>query len=597
MKRKHYLLDLMGGMEDRFVMEAMEDRAPVRSGIRKNRVLLIAAVVALTALLVGCGVVCILRMESLKLADCQATEARWDEHQKAMVQEVVDKQLLTFASLKGTANYEAAGEWYRFLQAYDPDHARYHENKNREEPYEAPEEYCQYNIYTPEMREKLDALLETYGLKLKGKPVRAFHTEALFAYLGVEGALLPEAEAVCETFNASYYDGGWFHVDMDMTLPGEADWPYQFLCSLYVSPKDCFENAVCELNSALDWREWNYTTASGTQVLVIFSPSASFSWVFCDREDAAITLRLETIVQAFGDDGLREEAMTVSQVKKVLDSIDFSIAPVPGDPALLEGPAPDKALTQTQNGCTVGIKEVYTDGLRTEIRLVVSAPEGTDLEGYLEMEQVSGAFAETRFAPAQERETILGGMTGGLRADDDGKANTMEYEISLEQTLEEGVPYEQGSAWTLYLEDLAIRQWDRESLRWQSRWEAEGVWHFALSLDQGDWREVEFLEAPIVTSLAWGCDADGNDVFRDVTLTSLRLRTLGGSYVSGEEGSLDFSNTREGKYPTVVLKDGRTIRLTGDLRIYDPDTDGSRIPLEKIDHLLLTDGTKLYPQK
>lgn len=44
-----------------------------------------------------------------------------------------------------------------------------------------------------------------------------------------------------------------------------------------------------------------------------------------------------------------------------------------------------------------------------------------------------------------------------------------------------------------------------------------------------------------------------------------------------------------------MLKDGTEIRLRGDLMPLDWKEDGKLIPLDEVDHLVLMDGTVLYP--
>ena len=85
-------------------------------------------------------------------------------------------------------------------------------------------------------------------------------------------------------------------------------------------------------------------------------------------------------------------------------------------------------------------------------------------------------------------------------------------------------------------------------------------------------------------------------MFEDVTLTSLKLRGFGGSFTSTwEGGGLDLADYRGGKFPTVVLKGGAEIRLDGSLGFYDYEDQGKLIPLDEVDHLVLMDGTVLYP--
>ncbi len=562
-----------------------------------RRPFLLAAVIALTLLLVGCGVVYVLKMQDLKLGDREVTQEYWDDEQKTMLSETVSQQVLTFAGLKGTARYEAAREWYEFKQTYDPDWKIYHEQKDAGILDWGPAEYTLYNCYTQEMQDKVDEIIEKYGLRLLGKGVKSVGSDALYEYLGMDGVLLPGAKAETDNFNVSYYDGGWLHTDMHMTLTDAPDWPYQFLCSLYYSPSGCFDPTICELNDTADWQEWNYTTESGYDVLVIRSPSVWVSWVFCDRGDATITLRVETIHQVFTDEHGYEEViqtpMTDEIFRKVIDTIDFDIHPVPGDSALLEGPAASEKLVQTQNGYTVEVKEVISDGFTTKITLGITAPENVDLEQYLDMESVGFNFSDISFTSPEDM-SHGGGMGHGGRADSDGKANTIDYHIEVSNQVKAGAAFPKDSAWRLYLSNIYVQQWNRELSQYDRIWEQEGTWNFQITMDSGDWRELEFVSEPIATNVCYGWDMEGNDLYRDETITSIKLRGFGADCTAPDAlGGLDFANYKEEKYPLLVLKDGTEIKLDGDLDPYDSET--GMIPLEEVDRLELIDGTVLYP--
>ncbi len=560
-----------------------------------RRPLLVAAAIAMALLLVGCGIVYVLKMQDLKLGDQQVTQERWDEESKSMISETVDQQVLTFAGLKGTPRYEAAKEWYEFKQTYDPDHTHYFENSNAEEPYEAPAEYSLYNIYTQQMQDKVDEIIAKYGLKLRGKQVNSVSSKALCDYLGIDGVLLPDAKAQNEGFIA-YYDGGWFHADTQMTLTEEPDWPYRFLCSLYYSAADTFDTTICELNDTADWQEWNYTTQSGHTVLVLRSPSVWFSWVFYDRGDATITLRVETIREVYTDEHGYQEViqtpMTDEVFKKVINTIDFDIQPVPGDTALLEGPAASKARVLTQNGYTVEVKEVFSDGFTTNIALGIIAPEDVNLEQYLNMESGGVYFHDISFSsPADQSHG--GGMNYGFKADHDGKTNTLDYNISIINQVKDGAAFPKDSTWNLYLSNICAQVWNKELIQYDKIWEQEGTWNFQITMDNGDWTELEFIREPIVTNVCYGWDMDGNNVYRDETITSIKLHTFGANYTAPDAlGALDFANYKENRFPKVVLKDGTEIKLDGSLALYDSD---GRIPLKEVVHLELIDGTVLYP--
>lgn len=596
MNGKDLFLGLKYVGED-LIDEAENQPFPSRTGRaetprKSRRPLLIAALIALMLLLVGCGVVYVLKMQDLKLGEAQVTQDRWDNQQHTMVSQTVSQQTLTLSGLKGTPNYQAAQEWYEFEQTYDPDHQIYFEAKDN--PNDFPEQYAFYNPYSQEMVDKVEEICNKYNLQLVGAPVKAQITKALLEYLGIDSILLPGAPAEATYDYASYYEGGYFHTDVTFRMTDGTDaWPYKTMLSFLYSPKDCFNNDLFDLTGN-DWQERNYTTKSGHEVLILRSPSVWSSGVFCDLEDATIALRVETIFQVYTDENGYQEVietpMTDEQLNQILDTINFDLKPNPGDPNILEGQKPSTDLVQTQNGYSIEVKQAFTDGQRVAITLGLTAPEDVNLEQYLN--EPGLFFSRQNFEP------ITGDVYSGSgaldrRADNDGKANTVEFFGVIERNVGDGMAYPQGVTCNLYLENLYASPWGDP---FDAPLFVEGVWNFDITLEDGDWREIEFVQEPVTTKVCTGWDASGNDVFEDVTLTSLKLRGFGGSFTSTwEGGGLDLADYRGGKFPTVVLKDGTEIRLDGGLGFYDPENQGKLIPLDEVDHLVLMDGMVLYP--
>lgn len=564
-----------------------------QKGMRSHRkVFLLAAAIALAALLVGCGVVYMLKMQNLKLGQAQVTEQRWDKEQHAIVDQTVSQQALTLSGLKGTPSYQAAQEWYEFEQTYDPDHQIYYATKDN--PTEFPEKYKFYNPYSQEIVDKIEEICDKYDLQLIGAPVKAQNVNVMMDYLGIDSILLPDAPAEASPDWASYYEGGYFRTDVTFRMTaGEDAWPFHSMLSYHYSPKNCFNNDLFELTGE-DWQERNYTTSSGHDVLILRSPTVWESWVFCDLGDATVTLRVETINQVYTDENgyqeVIETSMTEEQLNQILDTINFDLEIHPGDPSILEGQKSSTNLVQTQNGYTIEVKQVFTDGHRTAITLELTAPEDVDLEQYLNDPGI--------YFNRQEFEPTTGDIRSGngalsCRADNDGKANTIEIFGVIERNAKEGLAFPKGITCNLYLENLYAGTWGDP---FNALLSVEGVWNFDITLEEGDWQALEFVSDPITMKVSTGWDANGNDVFEDVTITSLTLRRFGGMFTSTwDKGVLDMADYRAGKLPTVVLKDGTEISLSGSLDFYYVKDEGTMIPLGEVDHLVLMDGTVLYP--
>ncbi len=602
---KHDLLDVIGETPEQYIAEAMESKQARRT-LSFKRMVLIAAAAVMAMALVGCGVAYLLQMQDLKLGEGLVDRERWDQKKQTVVTQTVPQQVLTLSGLKGSPNYQAAQEWYEFEKTYDPDHQKFYAQKD--DPFEPAREYDFYGPYTQEMVDKIDEICEKYDLKLVGQQVKAQTSDDMREYLGIESVLLPGAAAKEVDPSMSYYENGYlsysFSIQMDKQ-PGA--WPYESYLGFTRMPKDCFDDSFLKLEGD-DWQERNYTTKSGHDVLVMRSPTVWQSWAFCNQADATILIRIETIHEVYTDEHGYQEViqtpMTDEQLNQVLDTIDFDLKPNPGDPAVLEGQKASETMSQTSNGYTVDIKDVYTDGYRILLRLGITAPEDVDLEQYLD----EGTFpdAQLRFGDRIKLSSYslpmpnYGGGSMGVMPDNDGKANTIDYCMDMEagSYAKDSVPYPQGGKINLLLNGLIVEVWNDELIQMETLLEIDGVWNFDITLENGDWREIEFVSQPITTIGTTGWDANGNDIFEDVTITSLKLRALGGDYYGDwEYGQPEICDYRNDKFPTLTLKDGSTIQLINGLEPYEegPEGEALRIPLDEIETLTLIDGTVLTP--
>ncbi len=569
-----------------------------RKGRRSfRRPLLVAAAIAMTLLLVGCGVAYVMHMQDLTVGDREAAAQEWFGAAGTNGTQITTEQVLTLSGVKGSPNYQAAQDWFNFLQSYDPDHEILLSLQGNRPQF--PEKYAAYSVYSQEMVDKIDSITAAYGLELLGTPVKYRTAKTLLRYLGLESILSSGSTATVDSVSSYYYEGGGLHLDFNLRTAGEqGNWPYISLCSLTLSPKDRFAPNLIALNDTGDWKDWTYQTAAGDQVLILRSPSNQSAWIFCDRADTAISVQVESIHTAYSDQGQPESTpMTDRQLEQVADAIDFQMQPQPGDPALLEGTVAGvdpTAVSQTQNGVTIMVKTVETDGHFAYITLGVTAPEGTVLLEDPEGSVVSfGNQMQGFFSPKTQRVIDGGSEDIQLLDDGDGKDNTMDILIQEQRFFTDGEDaFAPGEPWTLYIEDLKVQVVDPEIWDFVTVWESQGAWQFDISFEDGDFRELEFIQEPVTAKAATGMDMNGNDVFEDVTIISFKLRTYSGTVtMEGMAHPCDLCDRRNEKYPYVVLKDGTRIRMDTTCQ---PQYE-KPLPMDEIELLLLPDGTKLYP--
>ena len=558
------------------------DSRPEKKRPTLRRTLLIAAVIAMMLLLVGCAVVYVLTMQEIKLGE--QTELRdvyeYDPETGEAISYVGQlphtQQVLTLAGMGETPAAQAAREWYAFLEGYDPD-GEIRRSGWGKEP-EFPAAYYGYGLYSQEMKDKLDEILAKYDLKLRGERIEFQTSKLLFRALGMENVLNPGSKASMKIDHAAYYENGNLDVYFDITIPGENDTDGEKAKGyLYYRPKDCFIPDTAVLTDAA-WEEWNYTTASGQKVLMLYSENSSAAWIFCDMPACTASLRVDTIGTMAVEQGADMqiavfEMLRREQLEQVADAIDFSL-----EPKLMDGweDLPDNSVSAGQeiNGYSIAPVSAFTDGYGYQIILRITAPEGVMLTDPDDYSACTEAGA---------------GVYGRSVEDGDGKQNTCHYILSeslrKQDCPEDGTyPFPEGNVIPVYWEDLYFSRYDFENQRPVTTLLTEGTWKFNISLDRADTREIELQTAPITAKGCIGWKMDGTDVLEDFEITSVKLRAMGIDLTSESE-SADFL-CFTGQFSYIVMKDGSWVEFTG----YGLDTP---IDLDRVAYVQLADRTIL----
>ena len=124
------LLETMGSIRDRYILEAQE---PEKRSLSLTRVLLIAAIISLLLLLVGCAVVYVLQLQDMKLSETTVSEPAWSgpggEYVPATEYTVTELSLQGYSE---SPEQQAMLEWQAFTDTYDPDRTLLNENNFNE---------------------------------------------------------------------------------------------------------------------------------------------------------------------------------------------------------------------------------------------------------------------------------------------------------------------------------------------------------------------------------------------------------------------------------------------------------------------------------
>lgn len=588
--------------------ENTEKKSNARKLIR--RPFLVAAIIAMMLLLVGCAVVYMLSMKKIHIGQQQTYQDVFEydpdtgEAIEYLGQEAVTEQVLTLGGIKGSRNYQAAQEWFAFKQEYDPDlsiTAALHRNGTVPE---FPAEYGSYNIYSQEMKDKVDEILKKYDLNLIGRTI-PFKTEELTCKaLGLEDIVAPGSHAVMELDYAAYQECGNLNMDFNLIIPKDAaNEEQKTRCHIFYMRKDAFTEDVISLGEIETWKEWNYTTASGADVLIFRSPSDWRGYIFCDMPNYTVTLQFTFIRQQYSNDIsgntiVDKEVMTDRQIERLADAVDFSI-----EPQLIDG---WKELTnQTSgsgeviNGYSIELKSVYSDGNNAVITLGITAPEGVNLQEHdgtpmsLKHSNRWGFFEQV----TEGSSNVSGGY--GPEDDGDGKANTqnivLRYSAGHEHIQDGEIPFASGKVWNIYWQDIYGNYLNEQTDMPENCLLAEGSWSIEVVFENVITEQLELIREPIPAKVSYGWDLKGNDVYQETVITSFILRPTSASIVCDlDDIAPDFLTVGD-RCVYVIMKDGSRIVLHGDSAgsgIQNLQTE-TKIDLSQVVSVLMPDGTKL----
>ena len=559
--------------------EKTETSAKKRKLIR--RPFLVAAIIAMMLLLVGCAVVYVLSMKEIKLGEQQVTFDVYNDDPNVgdpfapIGQETRTQQVLTLAGVGQTPAAQAAREWYGFLENYDPDYEIKKSMWGSEPLF--PEEYKGYGLYTQDMKDKLDEILQKYDLKLRGKPVEFQTGKLALKALGMENLRLPGSEASMSIGRADYYENGNLNLSFEITLPGEdGAVPEKTRGDLRYRSKDCLIPDTAVLAQA-QWEEWNYTTVSGDEVLLVRAEDAASAWIFCDQPETTVSVQLNTIQamnveQENGKQVAKFEMLSKRQLEQAADAIDFSL-----EPRLVEGwkTLSDDAVPAGQeiNGYTIEPVSAFSDGYGYQVILRVTAPEGVALTD--PDDHTAGIKAGA-------------GTYGRAVEDGDGKLNTCHVVISenmhpWDYPEDGSMPYPEGHIISVYWEDMYYRYFDFEKIQDIETLLTEGTWSFDIPLNDADTRQIELLSQPITAKACTGWKIDGTDVIEESKITSVKLRSLG-IVLEKEDSSADFL-CFTGKQSRIVMLDGSFQEFSSNFE--------NPVDLNQVAYVQIADGTIL----
>ena len=272
-----------------------------RRGI--HRPFLLAALIALLLMLVGCGIVYVLHLQDLRIGEQTVPQTQYDDSSNLIGETEFHLDVLSIQGIKGTPNYLANQEWLAFTNSY---------THTRGEYWESAPEYWAYSVQNQEMVNKLDEICAKYGLKIIGKPWHEhIDCNPFLTLLGVDSLLKPNANATLSIPAGRFFPGGSFTIYGTLKI-ADTDNLFTYHCV----KKDVFYDVFGYVN-ADSATERNYTTTDGVNLLLLESDQSGM--ILADRDDCFFALSVDLA----GD----------ATLEQIADCFDFTIHANPPDAA------------------------------------------------------------------------------------------------------------------------------------------------------------------------------------------------------------------------------------------------------------------------
>ena len=325
------LLETIGSIRDKYILEAHSRTATPKKRIPSKRLFLIAAILALMLLLVGCVAYI------LGLKDVYVGEYTYD----AGFGETGVSNSISLQGYVGTPNYQAAKEWNDYISTCDPG------DPDVILGYESHMEYMAYLCYTPDMEAKIDEICDKYGLQILGPTHLTDNPMRMFTDLGIDNIIADGTVALVDfDGGAYYYRDGTFQLPGITTLTWEGNpWPYPVTYDYRCVMKTAFDGVCLNVGDLNQYDEWTYTVKDGTEVLLALSEEKAL--IIADLPTHFITVNILK-----PNDGL-QASMDHSALEAIADTFRFAYTPCKPDTDTLTEPEWFPQATETEGVTSV----------------------------------------------------------------------------------------------------------------------------------------------------------------------------------------------------------------------------------------------------
>jgi len=305
----------------KFINEAENDTIPHSSVKQLRRPLLVAAILAMMLLLVGCAVVYMLRLQDMKVGEAQHyTPTYYDKDGNVIPMET--RKPITLLSLQGV-HMEALAEWVAFTESYDPDLSIAMEADKAGSSDAIPAQYhYTYDCYSQDMVDRLNEIVEKYDLKLLSNEIvfQSWESSVFQGALGIDSLCREGIDA--EILSGYFYPEGTFNVSFLVSMEGHQWQCREHPVDLRYSVKDYFDPVVGSVGDPDAYTQWDYTRSDGITVLLAMSDESAR--IYADLPNAFLSLSMDPYRW---EEGGVKIPMTKKGLEEMAEVFDFSIVP------------------------------------------------------------------------------------------------------------------------------------------------------------------------------------------------------------------------------------------------------------------------------
>jgi hypothetical protein len=284
---------------------------PLHRGRKLRRTLLVAALVVLTLTATAFAVY----QYSMKDTVMESMPDRVPTAEQTLM----SRNEMSLNGFSDSPEYQAYVEWETWLRTGESENLTWFSDHGVDDSWhETPDNYCYYyGAYTQEQGEKLEEILDKYGLT-PHTDLYTFHTESqLCAALGMDDLFGDEIT----TSGGYLYEDGSFNASGAINGTGQ-----QTQITMIVTVNGSFARGTYGMPE--EYEEWSYTTTRGREVLL--ASTDDYSWMVVNLDGCFVHVefnhvtaqyQVEALVEQIDLEGLNACFATASARQQVKDTI------------------------------------------------------------------------------------------------------------------------------------------------------------------------------------------------------------------------------------------------------------------------------------